>query len=141
MLDTMTRTAVAVSDDINHYTVEDIRAILQESLDAASTAAKSWLDDWNASTGGNQYGEPMYCGFAWVIVYPQHKGNTKLGKGERRVLEQMGFRKDWTGKAWQLWNSTGYNGQSMDVKEAGAQAYADVLRQYGFKAYMGSRAD
>jgi hypothetical protein len=29
----------------------------------------------------------------------------------------------------------------MDVKEAGAQAYADVLRTAGFKAYMGSRAD
>jgi hypothetical protein len=29
----------------------------------------------------------------------------------------------------------------MDVKEAGAQAYAETLRQYGFKAYMGSRAD
>ena len=81
------------------------------------------------------------CGFAWVTVYPEHKGNTKLGKGERRVLEQMGFRKDWTGKAWQLWNPTGYAGQSMDVKEAGAQAYADVLRGAGFKAYMGSRAD
>ena len=53
----------------------------------------------------------------------------------------MGFKKDWTGKAWQLWNATGYNGQSMDVKEAGASAYAEVLRQYGFKAYMGSRAD
>jgi hypothetical protein len=83
----------------------------------------------------------MYCGFAWVTVTPEHKGNTKLGKGERRVLEGMGFRKDWTGKAWQLWNPTGYAGQSMDVKEAGAQAYADVLQQYGFKAYMGSRAD
>jgi hypothetical protein len=29
----------------------------------------------------------------------------------------------------------------MDCKEVGAQAYADVLRKYGFKAYMGSRAD
>jgi hypothetical protein len=29
----------------------------------------------------------------------------------------------------------------MDIKEAGAQAYADVLRQYGINAYMSSRAD
>ena len=34
-----------------------------------------------------------------------------------------------------------YNGQSMDVKEAGAHAYAEVLSKYGFKAYMGARAD
>ena len=108
---------------------------------SAKKAVSDYLADWTAKTGGNEYGEPMYCGFAWVTVYPEHKGNTKLGKGERRVLESMGFKKDWTGKAWQLWNCTGYNGQSMDVKEAGAQAYADVLRNYGFKAYMGSRAD
>ena len=122
-------------------TVTTYSSITQQAETAATRAQQDFLAKWNANTGGNEYGEPMYCGFAWVTVYPEHKGNTKLGKGERRVLEGMGFRKDWTGKAWQLWNPTGYAGQSMDVKEAGAQAYADVLRQYGFKAYMGSRAD
>ena len=122
-------------------TVTTYSSITQQAETAAAKAQQDFLAKWNANTGGNEYGEPMYCGFAWVTVYPEHKGNTKLGKGERRVLEGMGFRKDWTGKAWQLWNPTGYAGQSMDVKEAGAQAYADVLRQYGFKAYMGSRAD
>jgi len=29
----------------------------------------------------------------------------------------------------------------MDVKEAGAQAAAQVFKNYGFTAYMGSRAD
>jgi hypothetical protein len=29
----------------------------------------------------------------------------------------------------------------MDIKEAGAQAYADVLRSFGINAYMSSRAD
>ena len=126
------------------YTIEttqDTTAITSQAATAALDAQKQFLAKWNAQSGGNEYGEPMYCGFAWVTVYPEHKGNTKLGKGERRVLESMGFKKDWTGKAWQLWNPTGYNGQSMDVKEVGAQAYADVLRNYGFKAYMGSRAD
>jgi len=32
-------------------------------------------------------------------------------------------------------------GQSMDVKEEAATAYAKVLQKYGYKAYMGSRAD
>ena len=122
-------------------TVTTYSSITEQAKNAATQAQQDFLAKWVESTGGNQYGEPMYCGFAWVTVYPEHKGNTKLGKGERRVLEGMGFRKDWTGKAWQLWNCTGYHGQSMDVKEAGAQAYAEVLRQYGFKAYMGSRAD
>ena len=122
-------------------TVTTYNAIQEQARDAATQAQADFLAKWNANTGGNEYGEPMYCGFAWVTVYPEHKGNTRAGKQERRVLESMGFRKDWTGKAWQLWNPTGYAGQSMDVKEAGAQAYAEVLRNYGFKAYMGSRAD
>jgi len=108
---------------------------------ACRKAQQEFLDNWVNTTGGNTYGEPMYCGFAWVTVYPEHKGNTRAGKAERAVLAQMGFRKDWTGKAYELWNPTGYAGQSMDVKEAGAQAYAEVLRAHGFTAYMGSRAD
>ena len=122
-------------------TVTTYSSITEQAANAARIAQQAFLTKWIEATGGNEYGEPMYCGFAWVTVYPEHKGNTKLGKGERRVLESMGFKKDWTGKAWQLWNPTGYAGQSMDVKEVGAQAYADVLRNYGFKAYMGSRAD
>ena len=118
-----------------------VQMIHTEATSAAKAAVATLLDEWNKQTGGNQYGEPMYCGFAWVTIHPEHKGNTRLGKLERRVIESMGFKKDWTGKAYQLWNCTGYGGQSMDVKEVGAQAYADVLRTAGFKAYMGSRAD
>ena len=72
---------------------------------------------------------------------PEHKGNTRLGKQERRVLEAMGFKKDWTGKSYQLWNAGGYAGQSMDVKEAACDAYASVLNSYGVKAHACSRAD
>ena len=124
----------------NMYTVANTQ-ITEAATQAAKAAQEKFLLDWVNSTGGNECGEPMYCGFAWVTVYPEHKGNTRLGKDERRVLESMGFRKDYTGKAYQLWNPTGYAGQSMDVKEVGAQAYAEVLRTAGFKAYMGSRAD
>ena len=140
-MNTTTQTLAVIANDPKLYTVEDLKTIMQEAKASAAIAAQSFLDDRNASTGGNQYGEPMYCGFAWVTIHPEHKGNTRLGKLERRVIEAMGFKKDWTGKAYQLWNCTGYAGQSMDVKEAGAQAYAEVLRSAGFKAYMGSRAD
>ena len=119
----------------------DANTVAAQATNAANIAKDAYLTKWKEAKGGNEYGEPMYCGFGWVQCTPEHKGNTTLGKQERRVLEAMGFKKDWTGKAWQLWNCTGYNGQSMDVKEAGAQAYAEVLRKAGFKAYMGSRAD
>ena len=126
---------------LDTLTTDNNTLLVDTAKKAAEQAQAKFLAEWTANTGGNEYGEPMYCGFAWVTITPEHKGNTRLGKLERRVIEAMGFRKDWTGKAYQLWNCTGYAGQSMDVKEAGAQAYAEVLRAAGFKAYMGSRAD
>ena len=119
----------------------DTIAVRDETLTAAAEAAQDYINEWKRTTGGNAYGEPMYCGFAWVTVYPEHKGNTRDGKLERRLLEEMGFRKDWTGKAYELWNPSKWGGQSMDVKEAGARAAARVLQKYGYTAYAGSRAD
>jgi len=81
------------------------------------------------------------CGFAWVTIYPKHKGNTKLGKAERREFEQLGARKDWTGKAWMIWNPANYPVQSVDVLEAGARAAAMFLQRYGYDAVAGSRLD
>lgn len=86
-----------------------------------------------------EYVEDGVCGFAWVDVYPQNKGNTRLGKEERKVLEASGFRKDVYGKKYYLWVSD-FN-QSMQKKEAYASAYARVLRENGVKAYSGSRLD
>jgi hypothetical protein len=122
-------------DTLNYY------EIAQEIRTAASEAAQDYVNAWTQTTGGNAYGEPAYCGFAWVTVYPKHKGNTREGRAERKTLEQLGLRKDWTGRAYELWNPSGWPGQSMDVKEAGAHAAAAVLKRYGFSAYMGSRAD
>jgi hypothetical protein len=119
----------------------DANAVALEATQAADTAKDAYLTTWKQATGGNEYGEPMYCGFGWVQCTPEHKGNTTLGKAERRVLEAMGFRKDYTGKSYQLWNAGGYAGQSMDVKEAACAAYASVLNSYGIKAGVGSRAD
>jgi hypothetical protein len=132
---TATQTAAVLANDPKLYTVEDLKTIMQEAKTAAATAAQSFLDDWNASTGGNQYGEPMYCGFAWVNIY-KIKGNTKLG----RAMKQAGYEKSYDGSL-QIYNPAGYGGQSMDVKEAGARAAAQVFENYGFTAYPGGRAD
>ena len=134
-MNTATQTLAVIANDPKLYTVEDLKTIMQEAKTAAAIAAQSFLDDWNASTGGNQYGEPMYCGFAWVNIY-NIKGNTKLG----RAMKQAGYTKDYTG-AYQIYNPAGYGGQSMDVKEAGARAAAQVFENYGFTAYPGGRAD
>jgi len=89
--------------------------------------------------GRSYYVADGVCGFAWVDITPKNKGNTTLGKQERKILECAGFRKDWTGKKYNLWIS-GFN-QSMQKKEAYAHAYAEVLRKAGLNAYAGSRMD
>jgi len=82
------------------------------------------------------HGEPLYCGFAWVQCFA--KGNTKLGKSLMR--ESIGFSKDYRGGI-SIWDPSSSMSQSMDLKEAGARAYAEVFVKHGITAYMGSRAD
>jgi len=132
---TATQTAGAVAQDINQYDADAIRNILAEAKQAAKVAAQAFLDDWRAKTGGNEYGEPMYCGFASTKIYGV-RGNTKLGK----AFKAAGIEKDYSG-AYSIWNPSGHPGQSMDAKEVGAQACAQVFKNYGFRAYMDSRAD
>jgi hypothetical protein len=107
-----------------------------EATTNAKNAVAKFLSDWTAKTGGNEYGEPMYCGFAWVDVSVD-----RTNSREAKALASVGFRKSYRAKTMTLWDPAQHRGQSMDCKEVGAQAYAEVLRKYGFKAYMGSRAD
>ena len=115
------------------HTIQDIH---YQATQAAKSAVVDFLDKWNAQTGGNEYGEPMYCGFAWVDVAVE-----RTNSREAKALESIGFKKSYRPKMMTLWDPAEHRGQSMDCKEVGAQAYADVLRAHGFKAYMGSRAD
>ena len=101
-----------------------------ESIHNTATAAAERAEaDFRA-----KHGEPGYCGFAWVKV--REKASTKLG----RALKTVGFRKSYNG-GLDLWNPGGSGTQSMDIKEAGAEAYAEALRGFGINAYACSRAD
>ncbi len=113
----------------------DLNAVKTEFETAARDAAQKFFQE--RLGGRDQYA----CGFAWVNVVPKHKGNTRDGKAERKTLEALGFRKDWTGKEYQIWNPSNHNCQNVDTKEAGARAAAEVLRKHGFDAYAGSRLD
>jgi hypothetical protein len=114
--------------------------LLQESHEKATLAAAEAAQDFlDQHYGGQDQGA---CGFAWVTYYPLSKGNTRDGKEERRLMESIGFRKDYTGKAWQLWNPAQIGAQNVDAKMAGARAYADTLMaEVGIKVYPGDRLD
>jgi len=111
------------------------QAVVTEMTIAAQYAAKQRADERYEGRDGGA------CGFAWVEVYPANKGNTKLGKAERAQLKEMGFKPGFGGPAYQIWDPAKWPGQSIDCKEAGSSAAANVLRKYGFRAYAGSRLD
>ena len=116
-------------------TLDNAAHVGQQVKAAAFRAADTFFQ---TRMGGQDKG---CCGFAWVTVYPEHKGNTRAGKAERVLLERLGMRKDWTGKAYELWNPAGYPCQNIDTLEAGADAAAQVLKSYGLTAYSNSRMD
>ena len=99
--------------------------IYTEALNAAKAAESAYME---------AHGEPMYCGFAWVDI-----SSARIPFVGWCKKNNVG-RKHWQ-KGWCIWNPAGTPTQSMDVKEAGAFAFAEVLRKHGISAYAGSRAD
>lgn len=117
--------AIAEKETFDAVAVQDV---LNEAGIQARTAAKEALA---------KHGDRDACGFAWVNVWGV-RSNSKLGK----ALQNYGFRKDYTGSL-QLWNPSKAAVQSVGILEAGADAYAKVLREkLGLeKVYAGSRLD
>ncbi len=110
------------------FTTEQLDRILGEASAAATIAGKKKYDE----LGGDRF----MCGFAWVDIYGI-RGNSKLGK----QLSALGIRKDSYKKCHSVWDPAGLPVQNIDIKEAGAEAFAKVLSSYGFRAYAGSRLD
>ena len=111
-----------------HITEQLVQDAVNEARIQAHAAAKALIA---------KHGDRGACGFAWVNVYGV-RSNSKLGN----ALKAAGFRKDYTG-ALCLWNPSQAAVQSIDILEAGAYAYAEVLKaKLGLdKVYAGSRMD
>jgi hypothetical protein len=108
--------------------LDNIESIHNTAQAAAYKAAMEFFYD---RMGGKDRGA---CGFAWVVV--REKGSTKLG----RALKSVGFRPEYGG-GLSIWNPSGMGVQNVDTLEAGAHAYAQVLKQYGIEAHAASRLD
>jgi hypothetical protein len=85
-----------------------------------------------------QVGERDACGFGWVEIYVD-RTNSK----EAKALIEAGFRKSYKSKCLDMWDPAGLPTQSISVKEAGAQAFANYFRSYFPEAriYASSRMD
>lgn len=119
--------------------------IITEAHAAATKAMADYKAKWRAQLSPDQLahvdrnfcGEPPMCGFAWVKV----SGNDPLA----RFCRKQGGNRKYGAKGypigWEFWGPGEYNGQSVDVKTAGAHAFRDVLASYGISADVGSRLD
>ena len=103
----------------------------EQALAGVELAVQASQDKYN-EIGGDRYA----CGFAWVEVYVD-RTNSK----QAQELLKAGFRKDYKPKTLTMWNPGGMGVQNIDIKEAGAWAYANYLNTLGLKAYAGSRLD
>lgn len=99
-----------------------------------------------------KYGEPMYCGFAWVEISECNKQPNKDFVKElsnrtdgrwRAIAEKNDYKPGYriSLPAYELPSCGWTYRQSMDIKEAACAAYAKVLREHGISATMYSRAD
>lgn len=113
----------------------DIATVKQEMETAAEAAGSKYFQ---TVLGGV---DRFACGFAWIEIYPEHRGNTRLGRAERKLFEALGARKSWHGRCYEIWMPGRQACQNVDVHESAARAGAEVLRRHGFKAYSGSRLD
>ena len=107
--------------------LSQVEAIVIEAQVEAAKACRAYLA---------AHGDRDACGFAWVNVWGV-RSNSKLGN----ALKKAGFRKDWKPKTLSMWNPGGLPVQNIDIKEAGAYAYATFLQTLGLQAYAGSRLD
>ena len=107
------------------HTVEQLKEISDKAFAAAEQAAKEYIE---------KHGEPLFCGFAWVNIVP---GNSPIANYlKKNNLAEKSYR-----RGVDVWNPSNHMTQSMDVKEAGAEAFAKVLREHGYNAWTESRAD
>lgn len=103
----------------------DFQKIYDEAVSAAKTAETKFR---------TEFGEPMYCGFAWVEIHP---GNCPFANW----LKKNNHGRKGYPSGVHIWNPGGSYTQSMEIKECGSRAFVDVLFKHGIKARMGSRPD
>ena len=121
------------------FTVQQMQAIIAEAHVAGHAAAQeagekrkhyAIIDDFTKEIVGLMRGS---CGFGWVNVKP---GNSPFAN---YLKQQKIARPDSYYKGVTIW--IGAYGQSVEMKEAYAHAYAAVLVKHGINAYGAGRLD
>jgi hypothetical protein len=116
--------------------LDHAKAILAEAEAAAQAAVQA-----NAHRE-NQFA--FDCGFAWAVIEDGRSDIAKAAKLAKPHEPGYGHKAYGRGaKGWHVWmpGRGGFNGQSVGIFEAGARAFAEVLKGYGIAAHWSSRLD
>ena len=118
----------------------DANTVAAQATNAANTAKDAYLAKWKEATGGNEYGEPMYCGFASVKIRPARGAFVKFLKAHD--IGSNAYRGGWDISYYKFMDGhPNSHTQSLDLKEIACDAFANVLKQHGMTAYGIGRAD
>jgi hypothetical protein len=114
----------------NGYGVEP-KAMYAEACIAAKHKATEYV---------TKHGEPMFCGFASVTIYPAR--GRLVSWLRANGIGSNGYRGGWRISSYDIMAGHKYCGtQSLDIKETACDAFCDVLKKYGIEAYAEGRAD
>jgi hypothetical protein len=106
------------------------QALIEEAVKEAFQAAKQASAEFLAN-----FGDRDCCGFAWVEIKP---ANCKLAN----YLKKNGHGRSSCTGGLTVWDPGKTSTQALSVKEAGAVAFATVLRdKLGANAWSNSRMD
>ena len=124
----------------------------------AEAAGKQAIADFSAKYGTNERSggyDSGACGFAWIVIRPargkfvnwckaQNKIATEAKTAENgRTWPMTPYGDNHYSGGWCLWQagSKDYRGQSVDVYQVAATAFAKVLEANGIPCSVGSRLD
>ena len=88
-----------------------------------------------------KHGEPLYCGFANVSIFPAKGRFVNIMK--KAGIGDNGFRRGYRISYYDIMpqDHPYARTQSLDIKEIATEAFRDELRKYGLTVYAESRAD
>jgi hypothetical protein len=81
-----------------------------------------------------KYGEPFFCGFAYVVIPNARQSFVKWLKANN--IGDKHYKGGWC-----IWNPNENPTQSMDIKIEGAKAFVKSLQDQGFDCYYESMPD
>jgi len=107
------------------------KQMFAEACEKARTVATEFV---------TKHGEPMYCGFASVTIFPARGKLVKWLKDNS--IGSNGYRGGWRISSYDVMKGHPYcSTQSLDIKETACDAFCDVLKKYGIESYAEGRAD